>query len=363
MKILMVHSTEKVSGGENVSLGIADCLRGVFDFVFFAPAKPVSMERFVGYGVFYPKGRGFMNLLRELKEVINSERPDIVHAQGARAALFTKMAFIEGAHRAKFVYTLHGIHFVRKKFPRNFISLLIERFAGGLIDALVCVGEDDLELARTLHLAKNDKLFLIENGVKVEGVGEEDKRRLREELSLGGEKIIVTVCRLHYQKDVETLIRAIDLLRDRNVRLLVVGDGPKRRELEELSKSLDLGGAVDFLGNRNDTEVFLSIADIFVLSTNWEGQPLVVLEAWARKKPVVVSNVHGVKDIVQDGENGLLFQHKNPDDLSRKIAWLFDNENAGARMGENGYRLVRSKYTVEIMAGHYGDLYLKLTND
>lgn len=363
MKILMVHSTEKVSGGENVSLGIAGCLRTIFDFIFFTPAKPISMDRFVGYSVFYPKEKGFVNSSTKLKEVIDSERPDIVHAQGTRAALFVKLAFIRGARRTKFVYTLHGIHFVRKQFPKSFISLLLERWASRLIDALVCVGKDDLNLAKKLHLIENNKLFLIENGVKVVEMVEENGAFLREELSLGGKKIIMTACRLHYQKDVKTLIWAMSILKDENSLLLIVGDGPERDDLEKLSAYLDLGSTVRFLGNRDDVDDILLVTDIFVLSTHWEGSPLVILEAWANRKPVVASDVHGVADLVEDNENGLLVKSGDPDDLAEKIDTLLSDGNLRSRLGMSGYDLVRTTHSVDNMAKEYKKLYLSLINE
>lgn len=354
MKILMVHSTEKVSGGENVSLNIARSLKEEFSFCFFAPAEPISKDKFDGFSVFYPKNGGLVNSVTELKKVIREQKPDLVHAQGTRAAMFVKFAFISGTKKIKFLYTLHGIHFINRPFPLDFISVIYERLTNCFVSGLICVGKDDFDLARRLRLIRSGRLFLIDNGINI-------KTEVADKTT--AEKVIVSVSRLHYQKDIGSLIKAAYLLNNKDVKFLIVGDGPERKELEKLTEKLDLKGRVDFLGNREDVGRILSLSDVFVLSTNWEGQPLVILEAWASKKPVVASNVHGVKDLVENGKTGLLFRHKDPADLANKIDYLLDNKEVAKRMGENGYNLVKSKYTTSIMSENYQMLYKETLND
>jgi glycosyltransferase involved in cell wall biosynthesis len=362
MKILLVHGTEKISGAENVSLNIAINLRNNYEFCFFVPGEPVSKKKFLNFNVFYPASRGFLNLLKTLKKVIDAEKPDIIHAQGTRAAFFVKFAFMFGARRAKFIYTLHGIHFTKRSFPFNFLTLLCEGLTNSYVDALVCVGKDDFDLAMKLKLIRPRRLFSIDNGIDVEvfpGGNEDLKRKLGAE----GKIVIITICRLHRQKDVGSLIGAIPLLKGENIKLLVVGDGPERAGLEKLSRDLGVEGAIDFLGARNDVDDLLSITDIFILSTHWEGQPLVVLEAWAHKNPVIASNVHGVRDLIEDGENGLLFEHGNPKALSEKIKLVLRNGRLGIKLGENGYGTVKSKYTSKIMSENYDKLYWEISHE
>lgn len=362
MKVLLVHGTNMISGGEAVSLKIAGKLKNVDEFTFFLPGQPKDSNTFRDFKVYYPEKSNPINIIKSLIATIREEEPQIIHAQGTRAAFFVKFAFVFGTHRAKFIYTLHGIHFIKRRFPLGLLSLLCEKLTNGLVDALVCVGRDDFDLALELKLIKSDRLFLIDNGIDVVATSDSDDKDLKKELDIKGKTIITTVCRLHYQKDVDSLIRAFSMLQRTDVELLIVGDGPERTRLERLSSDLGLNKIIYFLGNRSDVGKILSITDIFVLSTNWEGRPLVVLEAWAHKKPVVVSNVHGLRDLIEDGKNGLLFNHGNPKDLSVKIESILDDKNLGTKLGGGGYNLVKSKYTSEIMSENYNKLYMKISD-
>ncbi len=359
MKVLLVHGTNLVSGGEAVSLGIAKTL-GKHNFVFFLPGKPGDENLFLTFGVYYPYRRGLVRLIRRLIEVMRKEKPDIVHAQGLRAAALVKVAYYLSGKKGKFIYTLHGIHFIRKQLPARVAFLLFEKVTNKLVDALVCVGRDDFELAKTLHLVSSEKLFLIRNGINLRDVKNTRSGHVETGSCKEDQVVITTVCRLHHQKDVGSLIEAVSMLRENGVMLLIVGDGPERSQLEMLSASLCLDGRINFLGNRSDVDQILSITDIFVLSTHWEGLPLVVLEAWAHKKPVIASKVHGVKDLINDGDNGLLFDESAPRDLSEKIISILKNRDLGVRLGENGYHLVKAQYALEIMAKNYDALYAKI---
>jgi len=225
------------------------------------------------------------------------------------------------------------------------------------VDYLICVGKDDYVLAKKLKLLSLNKLKLIENGINVEEFENIERGFLRNKFGLKDQKILVTICRLHYQKDVKTLIKAVNLLRNENLILFIVGDGPDRKNLEKLVDDLNLKGKVKFLGFQKEVKKILKDSDIFILSTRWEGLPIVVLEAWVSKVPVIVSNVHGIKSLIRDKEDGLLFEFGNEKNLAEKIKTLIENEELKEKLMNNGYLKVKNEYNLNKTIKQYKKLF------
>lgn len=361
--LLLVLSSEKLSGGEKVALDIASKLKKEFEFIFFLPNQPQKEfeEKLKDFKIYFPNKNSFLEIIKNLKKIICNLQPSIIHTHGTRASIFLKFTlFLTWKKNFKFIYTLHGIHFIRRKFPFNFIFLFWEIITNYLfVDYLVCVGKDDHNLAKKLRLIKSKKLFLIENGINLQEYQNIESGFLRKNFSLQEEIILTTICRLHYQKDIETLIKAINLLKDRNIILFIVGDGPDKYKLENLVKNLKLEGKIKFLGFRKEIKEILRDADIFILSTRWEGLPLVILEAWAMKKPVIASNVHGIIGLINDNKNGVLFKFGNPYDLKEKILFLIKNEDLRFKIVANGFKLVEEIYNLSNTIDKYKKIYMQ----
>ncbi len=354
MKILLVFKTTEISGGERIGLYIHEFLKYKYDFFLFFPQNPdIELDNLI-----YPYKNSFRDVISTLEKTIYQRDIKIVHAHSPKAAMWLKLFCLLNRKTFKFIYTIHGIHFVHYKFPLNILFTIYEIITNRMfVDALICVGIDDYNLAKKLKLISDEKLFLIENGIDLTEFENLEDYSIKKEFNIKNEKIIVTVCRLHYQKDIETAIRAIKLLENEKIKFLIVGDGPERNKLEKLTKSLKLENKVIFLGHRNDVNRILKIADIFVLSTKWEGLALVILESFASKIPVIASNVHGNTSVIVNGENGLLFKFKDPKDLAKKILLLLRDENLRARIVENAYNSVKSRFNVERMIRRYDNLY------
>lgn len=132
------------------------------------------------------------------------------------------------------------------------------------------------------------------------------------------------VAGFRHQKDHTTLIKAMSLLSD-DYKLLLVGDGVTRKETEQHVQQLGISSRVTFLGFRKDVRNLLSESDIFVLSSNFEGCPISVIEAMALGLPVIGSEVEGLSEIVAD--TGLLFKAGDVKELADKIMMITQNEN------------------------------------
>jgi glycosyltransferase involved in cell wall biosynthesis len=141
---------------------------------------------------------------------------------------------------------------------------------------------------------------------------------------------------------------------------VLVGDGPLWAELEELARSLGLGGAVLFAGYRPNPERFLAAMDVFVLPSRAEAMPLVIPEAWAAGRPVVASRVGGIPELIEDGKTGLLIEPGDVDGLAVRLRRLLADPPAARELGRAGRELARTRYDVTAMTGAYDRLYREL---
>jgi glycosyltransferase involved in cell wall biosynthesis len=182
-------------------------------------------------------------------------------------------------------------------------------------------------------------------------------------------KVIGMVARIAPQKDYATLARAASrvIAADKNVRFLIVGDysgtADYREHYEEVKRMLAANAVSEyfiFTGFQTDVSRFLDAMDIFVLSTHFEGLPLVILEAMAQSKPVLATAVDGIPEIVVDEKTGLLHQHQDDEQLSAHLLALLRDKERAARLGEAGRQAVERDWSHERFARDIKNLYWQM---
>jgi L-malate glycosyltransferase len=171
---------------------------------------------------------------------------------------------------------------------------------------------------------------------------------------------VITVANLRSEKSHETLIAAAALLASEfaDVRFQVVGDGPRRAELEALVRARGLDRRVQFLGYREDVAQLLAEADVFVLPSRSEAFPNGAIEAMAAGLPVVASATGGLLDLIEHGHTGLLFEPGNPQALADALRHLFTDRGIAAGIGQRAQAQVRQRYSFERMVRSFEDLYV-----
>lgn len=169
----------------------------------------------------------------------------------------------------------------------------------------------------------------------------------------------VTVANLRPEKSHETLLAAAAALvtRHPDLRFRIVGDGPRRRVLEEQAASLGLVGRVEFLGHRDDVPALLAAADAFVLPSRSEAFPNGAIEAMAAGLPVVASAVGGLLDLIEDGVTGLLVPPDDPAALAAALGLLVDQPGRAGVLGRQGRQAVQQRYSFDRMVGAFEGLY------
>ncbi|HEV8585523.1 MAG TPA: glycosyltransferase [Methylomirabilota bacterium] len=229
------------------------------------------------------------------------------------------------------------------------------RLAARLAERVVGVSEEVVDfLVRDVGLPRA-KVVLIRNGVDTERFA---PPRNGERAALGvpsGVPVIGTVGRLDPAKDHGTLIGAFRRVLETSpeARLVIIGDGPRRRELEAAIGAHGLRGRVVLLGERLDVAALLPALDVFVLSSIQEGLSLALLEAMACARPVVVTDVGAAAGVVGDGDAGLVVAPKDAEGLAAAIAFLLSDREGAALLGGRARRLVERRYDLRETVGSY----------
>ncbi len=215
---------------------------------------------------------------------------------------------------------------------------------------------------------------VVYDGIEINGASKDVEARssVRSEFGIAeNEKIVGMVGRIAPAKDYATLIKAARrvVASHPDVRFLIVGDysGAEtyREHYKEVKMMLAANGVTDhfiFTDFRTDVARLLSAIDVFVLSTNTEGMPLVVLEAMSQAKPVVATAVGGIPEIISDGETGLLHRHTDDTQLAAQIISLLQDERVAAHLGERGRRHVETNFSEELFALNMRDVYRQALN-
>lgn len=280
---------------------------------------------------------------------------DVVHAH-----LFPinyQMAIANILAGKPLVFTEHSTHNRRrdKKWLRPAEKWMYSRYA-----AVGCISKAVNDNLRKWIGQKTagEKLHTIENGVDLSSF--KDIQSISKEKLFGREgTAVLMISRFVDAKDQPTLIKSIAKIDDKDVFAVLVGDGPRREEFEQLARDLGISDRVLFLGTRSDIPDIIGASDIGVQSSNWEGFGLTAVEMMAGGLPVIASDVEGLKQVVEDA--GLLFPKGDDDLLAEAILSLLKNKDLYSLTSQS-CRKKASAYSIERTAEVYIRLYRDLLN-
>jgi glycosyltransferase involved in cell wall biosynthesis len=186
------------------------------------------------------------------------------------------------------------------------------------------------------------------------------RERLRQSLGLGAEFAWLAVGRFEHAKDYPNMLRAFARVREEQpgAVLLLVGRGSLQPGTEALAAALGLEGQVRFVGTREDVPEFMTVADGYVMSSAWEGMPMVLLEAAAAGLPIVATRVGGNQEVVRDGATGFLAPPGDDGALGAAMLRLMALPEAERRaMGAHGHDHVRQHYGLGRVVDRYEAVY------
>ena len=283
---------------------------------------------------------------RRLHRHIADWKPDVVHAHNPGMAVVTALATRRGAARPGLV-TAHG---VPPADERSAARLL--RWAG--LPVIAC-GDG---VAASLKEHGTAPLRTVNNGV-APPPSNGRAGAIRSELGLAsGLRLVVAAGRLVPQKRHELAVEAVAYIPD--VALLILGDGPLEPTLMRQIQARGLSSRVRVMGARQDVRTILGAADVVVQPSDWEGLPMVVLEAMSAARPVVATRIRGVKELIRDGIDGLLVPPGDAHALATGIRMLLEGPAMARRLGVAAAKRVEADFTEAGMAGSYRTLWRQL---
>jgi glycosyltransferase involved in cell wall biosynthesis len=187
-----------------------------------------------------------------------------------------------------------------------------------------------------------------------------------EELGIDfSQPIVGSIARLHRQKGIPYLLESAKQLSQEipGIQFLIVGGGPWKDRLTRLKSRLGLESTVHFLGERKDVPQLLSLFNVVVLSSLWEGLPYSLLEAGALGKPVVATDVNGVKEIITDGKTGFLVPAKSPEKLAEALRKVIEGKELAHRLGAALKEDIQERFSLARMVSDVQNLYLSLLDE
>lgn len=287
-----------------------------------------------------------------LARFVRKHRIDIIHGHGFKSDLIGLMAArIAGC---RMMTTPHGWSLEKDKKLQFYEK--VDRLSFRFMDMICPLSPDLAEGLKTIRAGS--RLRLIVNGVDIDEI----EKALPIQQDLPTAYSIGYIGQLIERKDLLTLIAAFKFISCEypSVRLIVLGDGVKRLELQAESERLGLSGKIDFLGFRPDAAPWLKTMDLFVLPSRLEGIPRCVMEAMAASVPVIVTDIPGNRNLVCHNETGLLFPVGDSQQLAKCIAFMIDHPAESKRMAKNGKVKVLNEYSNLKMAEEYESVYRNL---
>ena len=364
MRILFLSTSMGLGGADQQLLSAAQVLRDrghEIRIVSLTPLGPMGLQaRSLGLatdslemrrGV--PDPRGLARLVR----IVRAWKPDVVHSHMVHANLMARVVRLL-VPVPVLVSTIHNV------YEGGPLLMAGYRLTNGLVDHMTIISQAAADRFVGERIVPGRLLTVIANGVdtdRMRNLPPEGRAALRGEMSVGDQQFVwLAVGRFEAAKDYPNMLRAFGDVRAREPRavLVIVGQGSLQAEAEASTAELGLREAVRFLGARDDVPAVMSAADGYVMSSAWEGMPMVLLEAAAAGLPIVATAVGGNGEVVRDGESGFLVPARDSGLLRAGMLRLMAlPEEQRRAMGERGREHVRANYGLQRVAERWERVY------
>lgn len=359
MKILLVITGLGMGGAENLVVNLAD--------KYVDQGHEVVIAYAFGDAIVTPENKNiklvclgvshysdFFSAYFKLTKLVKNFQPDVIHSHMIHANLLARLVRLT-TKVPQLVCTAHSIN------EGGRLRMLAYRITDNLVDISTNVSQEAADRFIELGAVPANKMKAVLNGIDTNTFIFNTEKRIKYRKQFGltdDDKLIVAVGSLNLPKDYPNLLNAISIViaNNLNVKVKIVGDGPLRDNLLQLVNKLNLTDVVEFIGISRDVPGIMSASDLFVLSSSFEGFGLVVAEAMACERPVVVTDCGGVKEVV--GNTGKLVAPKNSDNLAKGIIEVLNkSETELQHLGKQGRQRILDDYSLDYVVEQYMNLY------
>lgn len=360
---LQLISSGGVYGAERVVLELAKYLKdaGADSHVVAieSPGAAAMLELAAAGGLrafkLTTRGRPLWATAAALRDYVHSHAIDVVHAHGYKADLILTLARLR--RRSARISTCHTWY--RENLKMRFYEALDKLVLRGF-DHVVAVSPQLVEELGAARI-RGDRTSLIYNGTTIETPAPNARAAVRGELGIAADDlVIVRIGRLSAAKGNDVLLRAFARLPQEHLRLVLVGEGEERENLERLTTELGLDGRVVFAGYRKEIADLLAAADLFVMSSTKEGLPIVMLEAMAAKVPIVSTDVGAIGLVLESGRNAWLVPSSDDERLADALLQAIMQPDRREQYAERAHADFVAYFSREAMGKAYLELYRRV---
>jgi len=326
-----------------------------------AMAEPLA-EAGVELAVLDVRGRWDLPKLSRLTDTLRTYGTDVLHTHLFSADLAGRPA----ARLAAVRHVVHTVHIADGRYrPWQFAYA---RFLANSCDRIVCTCES----VRQLHSRRSGlpqwRYAVIGDGVDSDAFrrSEADRRRLRAEWGIGQEQILAAyVGQLDYAKGIDTLLAAFSHLGARGdpTDIVIAGDGSRRQAVENFIAHGEGGGCARLLGHVADRRAVLSAADLLIAPSRWEVWPVALAEAMAMGLSVIGTDVPGTRDVITDGQTGVLVGRNDAAGLAEAVLELAGDAERRRALGEAARRAAIEDHAIDAMVDAHEALYADVAAD
>ena len=367
-----------VGGIETHLLGLLEAVALQYETFLFAPAQSSftkdALARKCQVSFWQVEKTGDIRAWFTLFFFLRKVRPDIVHVHDARAAsilrplaaLFFNFPIINTVHLPPYYYQFEG----KTARLRARVYSIVEKFLNRTMTTkIIYVGKHVYEEALALGYARLAQAELVENGIdltpfRIDYTHRRKMLRTQTKTPLDM-PVFVCVARLSSQKRQDVLLHAAAILKKNGMvfHLWLVGEGPERVALEQLSQELSLSDIVIFHGSRTDIPALLAASDVFVLLSDYEGRTLSVMEAQAAGLPCILSNVGDHPFMVQEGETGFIVPPRSPSAAAQAMQKMLTSVPQRIEMGEKAKKYAFTHFDKELQHKQSLNIYAALLEE
>lgn len=356
--ILYFTRTMDIGGTEKIIMQLCSNFKDKFNKIIVCSAGGVHVRELKDLGIKHyeindiqnKKIKNIFNTFRQILKIIKNEEINIIHTHHRMAAFY--VSIIKKNKKILHIHTAHNTFTDKKK---------LTQIALGNAN-IIAVGENVKKNLEDNYKLKNDKITVIYNGIK--NTRNFKPIEILSELKDKGYFLVGNIGRLSEQKGIKYFIEAAKLISEQNekIKFIIVGNGELELELKRMVSDFNLNEKIIFLGYRNDIPNVIEQLDLVVLSSLWEGLPLVPIEAFMKSKTIVATNVDGTPEIVENYINGILINAANSVDIKNAILKIYEDEDLKKLLEDNAYKTYKEKFNIDSFIDNHDRYYKKIVN-
>ncbi|GIZ08725.1 glycosyltransferase family 4 protein [Flavobacterium sp. UMI-01] len=305
----------------------------------------------------YKKTSKIFSLIKPIINICISEKIDILHIHDSNALTASLICSLLLPKKTKIVLSRKRNNPIKDKFLNRY------KYSHPKIHKIISVSKAVEKIFDSI-IKDKERLVTIYDSIDVNFFKNTKKKYLiHREYDLPYKtKIIGNVAALTHQKDIHTFLNTAQKIIKKNnnlfdIKFVLIGDGPLKQELLEYAKTIKIEKQLIFMGQRSNIHELLVDLDVFLLTSETEGLPLTIYEAFASRVPVVTTNAGGVAEVIKNGETGFVTDLKDSENLCKYVLEILENQKLSENIKSNAYKLVIEQHDLSNMKNSYYSFY------